>query len=182
MPALAPAKFEPGKFVSACSRFHSLNLPPPNISNPKVLLRVGGNETEKYKVVADTPGYVNAVFTGWIEPTLSSIMIDKVTSYVVWSRTEPADPSRDVPHHVTVFLACSRAGPARWKAENRADHWSMAFRAVILLRIDLMIFGIGGAHEIRIRNKNSVCFCLSVAACRLSHGTRWRVGGGGVGS
>ena len=38
----------------------------------------------------------------------------------------------------------SRAGPARWKAENRADHWSMAFRAVILLRIDLMIFGIGG--------------------------------------
>jgi hypothetical protein len=73
----------------------------------EVLLRVGGNETEKYKVVADTPGYVNAVFTGWIEPTLSSIMIDKVTSYVVWSRTEPADPSRDVPHHVTVFLACS---------------------------------------------------------------------------
>ena len=41
----------------------------------------------------------------------------------------------------------SRAGPARWKAENRADHWSMAFRAVILLRIDLMIFGIGGAMK-----------------------------------
>jgi hypothetical protein len=73
----------------------------------EVLLRVGGHETEQYKVVADTAGYVNAVFTGWIEPTLGSIMIDKVTSYVVWSRTEPADPSRDVPHHVTVFLACS---------------------------------------------------------------------------
>jgi hypothetical protein len=75
----------------------------------EVLVSVDGAKPEKYKVVANTVGVLTAVLIGEIEPSLSSISIDKVTSYVIWSTTEPRDFTRDVPRHAAVLLACSSA-------------------------------------------------------------------------
>ena len=58
-------------------------------------------------MVANTVGVLTAVLVGEIEPSVSSISIDKVTSYVIWSTTEPRDFTRDVPRHTAVLLACS---------------------------------------------------------------------------
>ncbi len=38
-------------------------------------MSVSGHEAERYKVVANTAGYINGVFTGWVEPSVNSIMI-----------------------------------------------------------------------------------------------------------
>jgi hypothetical protein len=75
----------------------------------EVLVSVDGAKPEKYKVVATTVGVLTAVLIGEIEPSISSISIDKVTSYVVWSITEPRDFTRDVPRHTAELLACSPA-------------------------------------------------------------------------
>jgi hypothetical protein len=74
-----------------------------------VLVSVDGAKPEKYKVVANTVGVLAAVLIGEIEPTVSSISIDKVTSYAIWSTTEPRDFTRDVPRHSAALLACSPA-------------------------------------------------------------------------
>ncbi len=75
----------------------------------EVLVSVDGAKPEKYKVVANTAGVLTAVLIGEIEPSVSSISIDKVTSYVIWSTTEPRDFTRDVPGHTAALLACSPA-------------------------------------------------------------------------
>jgi hypothetical protein len=75
----------------------------------EVLVSVNGATPEKYKVVANTVGVLTAVLIGEIEPSVSSISIDKVTSYVIWSTTEPRDFTRDVPRHTAALLACSPA-------------------------------------------------------------------------
>jgi hypothetical protein len=75
----------------------------------EVLVSVDGAKPEKYKVVANTVGVLTAVLIGEIEPSLSSISIDKITSYVIWSTTEPRDLTRDVPRHTAALLACSVA-------------------------------------------------------------------------
>jgi hypothetical protein len=77
----------------------------------EVLVSVDGAKPEKYKVVANTVGVQTAVLIGEIEPSVSSISIDKVTSYVIWSTTEPRDFTRDVPRHTAALLACSPAKP-----------------------------------------------------------------------
>jgi len=73
----------------------------------ELLVRVNGATPEKYKVAANTVGVLTAVSIGEIEPTVSSISIDKVTSYVVWSTTEPRDFTRDVPRHTAALFACA---------------------------------------------------------------------------
>jgi len=60
-------------------------------------------------VVANTVGVLTAVLIGEIEPSVSSISIDKVTSYVIWSTIEPRDFTRDVPRHAAALLTCSPA-------------------------------------------------------------------------
>ena len=50
----------------------------------EVLVSVDGAKPEKYKVVANTVGVLTAVLVGEIEPSVSSISIDKVTSYGNW--------------------------------------------------------------------------------------------------
>jgi hypothetical protein len=75
----------------------------------EVLVSVDNAKPEKYKVVANTVGVLTAVLIGEIDPSVSSISIDKVTSYVIWSTTEPRDFTRDVPRHTAALLACSSA-------------------------------------------------------------------------
>jgi hypothetical protein len=75
----------------------------------EVLVSVDGAKPEKYKVVANTVGVLTAVQVGEIEASVSSISIDKVTSYVIWSTTEPRDFTRDVPRHTAALFACSPA-------------------------------------------------------------------------
>ena len=77
------------------------------LGDKDVLVSVDGGETEKYKVVANRPGVLTAVRVGDIEPTVSSISVDEVTSYVVWSATEPRDITRDTPIHTAALLTCS---------------------------------------------------------------------------
>jgi hypothetical protein len=84
----------------------------------EVLLSVDGAKPEKYKVVANTVGVLTAVLIGEIEPSVSTISIDKVTSYVIWSTTEPRDFTRDVPRHTAALLACSPAS----QPYGRASH------------------------------------------------------------
>lgn len=77
------------------------------LGDKDVLVSVGGGETEKYKVVASRPGVLTALRVGDIEPTVNSITVDAVTSYVVWSATEPRDIMRDTPIHAAALLTCS---------------------------------------------------------------------------
>jgi hypothetical protein len=81
------------------------------VGDKELLVSVNGATPEKYKVAASTVGILTAVSIGEIEPTVSSISIDKVTSYVVWSTTEPRDFTRDVPRHAAGLFAC--ANPAQ---------------------------------------------------------------------
>jgi Gpi18-like mannosyltransferase len=75
----------------------------------EVLVSIDGAKPEKYKVVANTIGVLTAILVGEIEPSFSSISIDKVTSYVIWSTTEPRDFTRDVPRYTATLFACSPA-------------------------------------------------------------------------
>jgi len=75
----------------------------------EVLVSIDGAQPGRFKVVANTVGVLTAVQIGEIEPTFSSISIDKVTSYVIWSTTEPRDVSGDVPRHTAALLVCSPA-------------------------------------------------------------------------
>jgi hypothetical protein len=75
----------------------------------EVLVSVDGAKPESYRVVANTVGVLTAVLIGEIDATVSSISIDKVTSYVIWSTTEPRDFTRDVPRHTAAILVCSPA-------------------------------------------------------------------------
>lgn len=77
------------------------------LGEKEVLVSVDGAKPETYKVVANTAGVLTAVLVGEIEPSVSSISIDKVTSYVIWSTTEPRDFRRDLPRHTAALLACS---------------------------------------------------------------------------
>jgi len=79
------------------------------VGEREVLVTVDGAKPESYKVVANTVGVLTAVLIGEIEPTISSITIDKVTSYVIWSKTEPRDFTRDLPRHTAALLACAKA-------------------------------------------------------------------------
>jgi hypothetical protein len=79
------------------------------VGEKDVLVGVDGAKPEKYKVAANTTGVLAAVSIGEIEATVSTISIDKVTSYVIWSTTDPRDFSRDVPRHAAVLFACSSA-------------------------------------------------------------------------
>lgn len=75
----------------------------------EVLVSVDGAKPEGYKVVANTVGVLTAVLIGEAEPMISTISIDKVTSYVIWSKTEPRDFTRDLPRHTALLLACAKA-------------------------------------------------------------------------
>ena len=77
------------------------------LDDKEVLVSVDGAKPEKYKVVANTVGVLTALLVGEIEPTISTISVDKVTSYVIWSTTEPRDFTRDVPRHAAALLTCS---------------------------------------------------------------------------
>jgi hypothetical protein len=79
------------------------------VGERELLVSVNGARPEKYKVAANTVGILTAVSIGEIVPTISSISIDKVTGYVIWSTTEPRDFTRDVPRHTAALLACSSA-------------------------------------------------------------------------
>jgi len=81
------------------------------LADKEVMVSVDGATPEKYKVVANKPDVLTAVRVGDVEPTISTISIDMVTNYVLWSTTEPRDFSRDVPHHNAALLACSPIQP-----------------------------------------------------------------------
>jgi len=72
----------------------------------EVLVGVNGAKPEKYNVVSNAVGVLTAVLIGDVEPKVSSISIDLVTSYVIWSTTEPRDFTADVPRHSAALLAC----------------------------------------------------------------------------
>ena len=71
------------------------------------MVSLDGAEPEKFKILANTTGVLTAVLVGDIEPTIITISIDKITSYVVWAATESRDLTRDVPRHTSSFLVCS---------------------------------------------------------------------------
>ena len=72
-----------------------------------VLVSLDGEKPEKYKVVANTVGLLTAILVGDPEPSISSISVDKLTSYVLWSTTEPRDFKHDVPRNSAALLSCS---------------------------------------------------------------------------
>jgi hypothetical protein len=76
-----------------------------------VSVSVGGEKPETYKIVSSTVGVIAAVLVGDVEPTLSSISIDKVTGYVILSTTKPRDFTRDIPLHIATMFVCSPAKP-----------------------------------------------------------------------
>jgi len=77
----------------------------------EVVVSVDGAKPESYKIVSRSVGVLTAVLVGDVEPTLSSISIDRITSYVIWSRTEPRDFTRDVPRHTAAIFTCSPVKP-----------------------------------------------------------------------
>lgn len=109
---IRPAKETAGAsqniFVDAGRGTHRLEI---TLGENELLVSVDGAVPEKYKVVANTTGVLTAMLVGEIEPTISTLSIDKVTSYVVWSSTEPRDFTRDVPRHTSALLACSSIQP-----------------------------------------------------------------------
>jgi hypothetical protein len=79
------------------------------LSDKEVLVSVDGAKSESYRVVANTVGILSAVLINDTDAAISSIIIDKLTSYVIWSTTEPRDFRRDVPLHNAALLVCSPA-------------------------------------------------------------------------
>jgi len=77
------------------------------LDEKELLVSVDGARPEKYKVVASTVGVLTAALIGEAYPTISTISVDKITSYVVWSTTEPRDFKHDVPRHSASLLICS---------------------------------------------------------------------------
>jgi hypothetical protein len=90
--------------VEAGRGAHRLEI---TVGDKDLLVSVDGAEPQKYKIMAETVGVLTAVLIGDVEPTISSISVDKVTSYVVWSTTEPRDFTRDVPRHTAALLVCT---------------------------------------------------------------------------
>jgi hypothetical protein len=77
------------------------------LSGREVLVSVNGGKPESYKMVADTTGVVDAILVSETDAAMSSISIDKITSYVIWSTIEPRDFTRDVPRHTAALFVCS---------------------------------------------------------------------------
>jgi hypothetical protein len=94
--------------VDAGRGTHRLEI---TLADKELIVSLDGATPEKYRIVANTTGVVTAVLVGDIEPTISTISIDKITSYVVWSATEPRDFTRDVARHASALLTCSSVQP-----------------------------------------------------------------------
>lgn len=109
---IGPAKDSAGAsaniLVEAGRGTHRLEI---TLAEKELIVSLNGAAPEKYKVVSNTTGVLTAVLVGDIEPTISTISIDKITSYVVWSATEPRDFTRDVPRQTSALLACSSVQP-----------------------------------------------------------------------
>ena len=109
---IGPAKDSAGAstniLVEAGRGTHRLEIV---LAEKELTVSFDGAAPEQYKIVSNTTGVVTAVLVGDIEPTISTISIDKITSYVVWSATEPRDFRRDVPRHTSALLACSSVQP-----------------------------------------------------------------------
>jgi hypothetical protein len=106
--AIRPAKETAGGnesiLVEAGPGTHRLEI---TLAEKELVVGIDGGSPEKYRIVANTTGVLTGVLIGEIEPTISTISIDKVTSYVVWSATEPRDFTRGVPRQTSALLACS---------------------------------------------------------------------------
>ena len=79
------------------------------IGTKEVKISLDGAEPEEYRIVANTTGVLSAVWVDETDAGISSISIDKLTSYVILSTTDPRDWKHDVPRLSAMLFSCSPA-------------------------------------------------------------------------
>ena len=76
------------------------------LAKDTLLVRVGEQRTDRYKVTGNTQLFLSAVFMATALPVAHTIVVAKDKGYVTWTINEPMDLFTDIPYSQTIYFAC----------------------------------------------------------------------------